>query len=462
MTSLLRRGYRFGRIHPEAIAALACRRARDDEHGAFLDVPTTSPEDARASERRWKEGRLRSRLEGVPFAAKDNLLTTDLGTTAGSRMLEDWRAPHDATVVRRLRAAGAVLVGKTNLDEFGMGATGELSAFHTTRNPRFPAWAPGGSSSGSAAAVASGIVPFALGSDTGGSVRLPAAFCRVVGFKPSYGRVSRRGLIAFASSMDCIGILASTVVEAADAFSIISGADPRDQTSVVPGLSATKGALRIGLLEREESTFWTRAEPGLRWASSRGHQLCWAEAPPTDASLAAYHVISCAEAASNLARYDGIRFGQRVEAETFQRTVVESRRAGLGPEVQRRIALGSFILSAENQTLKRAVSIRRDVVRRFEELFERFDLLFSPTAPEPIGLGQTLAERYALDRHLVGPSLAGLCALTLPLPPPDRPPVSLQVIGPAGHEALLFEIAGRLETSLSLHELSLPILSLID
>lgn len=367
-----------------------------DTYCACADVPhaflTKSTEYARqiASnvDARRMRGDVLEPLAGVPIAVKDNICTAGIRTTCASKTLEDFTPVYHATVIEKILAAGMPILGKTNMDEFAMGSTGEHSAFYPTENPFRPGTVPGGSSSGSAAAVAGRLAPLALGSDTGGSVRLPAAYCGLVGLKPSYGAVSRFGLIAFASSLDQIGILARDVTDAELLFSVIAGHDARDMTSF--SLENIRfSAPRIGILAENESHM-----EGERVSISLFNEL-----------LPVYYILSSAEAASNLARYDGIRFG---------------RDAQFGDEVRRRIALGNFVLSAEHvgEYYDKAVRARTLIMHEVEELFSRFDILVLPTAAcaaPKFGESRKACDTYAFDAYTVLANLAYLPAISLPV-----------------------------------------------
>jgi aspartyl-tRNA(Asn)/glutamyl-tRNA(Gln) amidotransferase subunit A len=329
-------------------------------------------------------------LHGVPVAVKDNLVTLGLPTTCGSRLLEGYVSPYEATAVRRLRAAGAVIVGKTNLDEFGMGSTTEFSAFGPTRNPRDRSRVPGGSSGGSAAAVAAGIVPIALGSETGGSVRQPAAFCGVVGVKPTYGRVSRYGLVAYASSLDHVGVFGATVADAARALAVMAGPDPRDATALdapppdylaaVAGVPSAPGArslvgLTVGVPteyfpEGLDARLRARCQRALECLRELGATVREVSLPHTALAIPAYYIIAPAEASSNLARFDGVRYGHRVPGESV-RVMLERTRAQFGAEVTRRILLGTYVLSAGyyDAYYLQALKVRRLIRQDYDDAF---------------------------------------------------------------------------------------------
>lgn len=421
---------------------------------AFLTrTPELALEQARAVDRRRAQGEALHPLAGIPVAVKDNLCTEGVPTTAGSRLLEAFRPPYSATVVERLARAGLPLVGKTNLDEFAMGASTENSAFGPTRNPWDLERVPGGSSGGSAAAVAAGQVPWALGSDTGGSIRQPAAFCGVVGLKPTYGRVSRYGLIALASSFDQVGTLTRDVTDAALLLEAIAGHDPDDPTSVdgpVPAysqaLQAEPRGLRIGL---PVQFFGDEIDPEVRQAvrqaveglAAEGAQVTEVSLPAVEHALACYFVIAPAEASSNLGRYDGVRYGFRAEpggrpAKDVTEMFVATRGEGLGPEVKRRIILGTFALSggAYDAYYLQALKVRTLIRREFERVFQQVDVLVTPTTPTTaFRLGEQLSRpmrMYQNDLCTVPVNLAGLPAISLPCGQERQGlPVGLQIIG---------------------------------
>jgi len=410
-----------------------------------------------------------SPLAGVPVAVKDNLATLDLPTTCASRILEGYVSPFEATVVRRLRAAGAVVVGKTNMDEFAMGSSTENSSIRVTRNPRDLGRVPGGSSGGSAAAVAAELVPLALGSDTGGSVRQPAAFCGVVGIKPTYGRVSRYGLVAYASSLDQVGTFGRTVAEAAHLLEVIAGHDPLDSTSstrAVPRLTATASGGIAGLVVGVPAEYVSDAlDPAVRGCITRALELLRAQGaeirrvslPHTRWAIPAYYILAPAEASSNLARFDGVRYGARAPGVVDTHELYEATRsAGFGAEVKRRIMLGTYVLSAGyyEAYYGRAQKVRSLLVEDFRKVFASgVDLLFTPTSPTPAFLlGEKTADPYTMylsDIFTVTANLAGIPALSLPLGEVDGLPVGGQFMAPAWGEEIMIRGARALEMGLA-------------
>jgi aspartyl-tRNA(Asn)/glutamyl-tRNA(Gln) amidotransferase subunit A len=405
-------------------------------------------------------------LAGVPVAVKDNLCTHGIPTTCSSRILEGWCPPYDATVVSRLAAAGAVVVGKTNLDEFAMGSSTENSAFGPTRNPHDHTRVPGGSSGGSAAAVAAGFAPLGVGSDTGGSIRQPAALCGVVGAKPTYGAVSRYGLIAFASSLDQIGPLANTVADAALLLDVIAGHDPLDSTSWPDGIPAVSGflergveGLRVGVV-RELMGDGIDADVGARVREAAdalvaaGAKVEEASVPATVLGLSAYYLIAPAEASSNLARYDGVRYGLRVGAEDIGVMYGATRSAGFGAEVKRRIMLGTYALSAGyyDAYYGQAQRVRTLIIRDFALAYTRYDVLLSPTAPStafPLGAKtDDPLTMYLSDVCTIPSNLAGHPAMSVPFGVGDDGlPVGVHVMAPALGETVMFRVAAALEAS---------------
>ena len=408
-------------------------------------------------------------LAGVPVALKDNLCTRGVPTTCSSRILEGWLPPYDATVVERLAAAGAVVVGKTNLDEFAMGSSTENSAFGVTRNPLDPTRVPGGSSGGSAAAVAAGFAPLALGSDTGGSIRQPAALCGVVGVKPTYGAVSRYGLVAFASSLDQIGPFARTVSDAALLLEAIWGHDPRDSTSIpepAAGLTEVLGrgveGLRIGVIEELSGDglegiaddVRSRLGEAVSALDAAGATVETTSVPSTVYGLSAYYVIAPAEASSNLARYDGVRYGLRVDAPNAGDMNTATRTAGFGDEVKRRIMLGTYALSAGyyDAYYGKSQKVRTLIVQDFARAYEEFDLLLCPTAPTTaFPIGEKTADpmtMYLNDVCTIPSNLAGHPAMSVPFGVgDDGMPVGVQVLAPAMGERTMFQAAAVLEAA---------------
>jgi aspartyl-tRNA(Asn)/glutamyl-tRNA(Gln) amidotransferase subunit A len=411
------------------------------------------------------EGAAGGPLASRTVAVKDNISTEGVRTTCGSEMLADYVPPYDATVVERLTAAGATVVGKTNMDEFGMGTTTETSAFGPTRNPVDPERVPGGSSGGSAAAVAAGEADLALGSDTGGSVRCPAAFCGVVGIKPTYGLVSRYGLVAYANSLEQIGPIAPTVEEAAALLDVIAGPDERDATTREEGADSDYaaaardpdvGGLRVGipaeLFEGADDRVVERVEAALDDLRARGAETTEVSLPSVETAVQAYYVIAASEASSNLARFDGVRYGVSGGYDgDWNEAFARSREAGFGPEVKRRILLGTFALSAgyQEKYYGKAQDARAWVRRDFEGAFEDVDVVASPTMPVlPFELGESLSDplrMYLADANTVPANLANLPAISVPAGRADGLPVGLQLVGPAFGEGTVIEVASAVE-----------------
>ena len=452
---------------------LAAIDAHEDEIHAFnLVLADESLARAEELDRRIADGGDPGPLAGVPVALKDNLCTRGIDTTCGSRILEGWRPPYDATAVERLAEAGAVVIGKTNCDEFAMGSSTENSAFGPTLNPLDTTRVPGGSSGGSAAAVAAGFAPLALGSDTGGSIRQPAALCGTVGVKPTYGRVSRYGLVAFGSSLDQIGPFAATVEDAALLLEVIGGHDPRDSTSIPeasPDLLGVLGqgveGLRIGIItelmggpDRAASVegiaddVRARVEQAAEALATAGATVEHASVPSTIYGLSAYYLIAPAEASSNLARFDGVRFGLRVDGDTAPEMNTATRTAGFGDEVKRRIMLGTYALSAGyyDAYYGRSQKVRTLIQRDFARAYETFDLLLSPTAPTtafPVGeRTDDPMMMYLADVCTIPSNLAGHPSMSVPFGTGDDGlPVGVQVLAPALDEATMFRAAAVLE-----------------
>jgi aspartyl-tRNA(Asn)/glutamyl-tRNA(Gln) amidotransferase subunit A len=446
---------------------LARIAAREGEIHAFN---TVQADDARAAadeiDAAVAAGRDPGALAGVPVALKDNLCTRGVATTCSSRILDGWKPPYDATVVQRLHAAGAVIVGKTNLDEFAMGSSTENSAFGPTRNPHDPTRVPGGSSGGSAAAVAAGFAALALGSDTGGSIRQPAALCGVVGVKPTYGAVSRYGLIAFASSLDQIGPFATTVVDAAVLLDTIAGHDKMDSTSwptPLPALGAVTGegvtGLRVGVVREfmeggADADVLRRVTEAADALAAAGAEVIDVSVPSVIYGLSAYYLIAPAEASSNLARYDGVRYGLRVPAEDIGAMYGATRAKGFGPEVKRRIMLGTYALSAGyyDAYYGQAQRVRTLIIRDFATVYERCDVLLAPTAPTTAFAFGAKTDNplamYLSDVFTIPSNLAGHPAMSVPFGSGDDGlPVGVQLLAPALGEAVMFRAAGALEAA---------------
>ncbi|MGA0918943.1 MAG: Asp-tRNA(Asn)/Glu-tRNA(Gln) amidotransferase subunit GatA [Ilumatobacteraceae bacterium] len=443
---------------------LAAIDARESEVHAFnLVLADEAREQAAAIDASVAAGADPGPLAGVPVALKDNLCTRGIPTTCSSKILDGWRPPYDATVVERLAAAGAVVVGKTNLDEFAMGSSTENSAFGPTRNPLDVSRVPGGSSGGSAAAVAAGFAALSLGSDTGGSIRQPAALCGVVGVKPTYGAVSRLGLVAFASSLDQIGPFATDVADAALMLEAIAGHDPADSTSIpepfpslTPALSAGVEGLRVGrivdLPAGADSDVDERLQAAFDALAAAGAEIVDVEVPAFTYGLTAYYLIAPAEASSNLARYDGVRFGSRVEAADTNAMYTATRSAGFGPEVQRRIMLGTYALSAGyyDAYYGKALKVRRLIADDFARAYERCDVMLTPASPSvAFPFGSKTADPFAMylcDTYTIPSNLAGHPAMSVPFGSgADDLPVGVQVLAPALGEPVMFQVAAELE-----------------
>ncbi|HSU67384.1 MAG TPA: Asp-tRNA(Asn)/Glu-tRNA(Gln) amidotransferase subunit GatA [Tepidisphaeraceae bacterium] len=437
---------------------------------------STYPTRALERARDVDNGLITGPLAGVPIAIKDNLCTSFGTTTCSSRMLQNFQSPYDATIVKRLEAAGAVIVGKTNLDEFAMGSSTENSAFHTTRNPWDTTRVPGGSSGGSAAALAAGFCCASLGSDTGGSIRQPAALCGVVGLKPTYGRVSRYGLIAFASSLDQIGPFGWTVSDVALQMQVIAGHDPKDSTSVaepVPDYLAEIDQplknLRIGIAR--EFNLDTGIDPQVKAAidtaiqkyREMGAEVVDVSLPHTQYGIAAYYVIAPSEASSNLARYDGIHFGHRTNqpVKDIVDLVSKSRAEGFGEEVKRRIMIGTYALSEgySRQFYLQALKTRTLIARDFDEAFKKCDVILTPTSPTAaFKMGEKAADplqMYLCDVFTVTCNIAGIAGISLPCgftSGPQPLPIGLQLLGPNFSESLLFRVARMYESNTEWHK----------
>ncbi len=464
-------GVRSGETSAEEIVRgrLDAVKEGDSTIKAFLAVfEDGAMESARAVDRKRREGGRLGRLAGVPVALKDNMLVKGTITTCGSRILENYRSPYDATVVDLLKSEDAVIIGKTNLDEFAMGSSTENSAFFPTQNPWAPGHVPGGSSGGSAAAVAAGFAPVSLGSDTGGSIRQPAALCGIVGLKPTYGLVSRYGLVAFASSLDQIGPFSRTVEDSALLLDVIAAKDPRDSTSkaaprggYAEGLDAGVKGLRIGLprqyfeAQGSDPEVVANVQEAIRALEAAGAVVAEASLPHTDYAVSTYYLIAPAEASSNLARFDGVRYGfSEKTAPDLASLYEESRGAGFGAEVKRRIMLGTYALSAgyHDAYYEKANRVRTLIRRDFEEAFESFDLLAAPTSPVPaFPMGERMKDplsMYLADILTIPANLAGIPGISVPSGLTSKGlPVGLQLLAPAFAEKTLLRAAFALESA---------------
>jgi aspartyl-tRNA(Asn)/glutamyl-tRNA(Gln) amidotransferase subunit A len=435
-------------------------RRTDQQIQAFLAV-TEESAIAKAQQLDAKAATIHNEnpLFGIPVAIKDNMCTKGITTTCASQILKNYIPPYDATVVDKLNAADTVLVGKLNMDEFAMGSSNENSSFFPTRNPWNPEYVPGGSSGGAAAAVAAGQVPFTLGSDTGGSIRQPAAYCGVVGLKPTYGRVSRFGLVAYASSLDQIGPVTRTVEDAALVLSAIAGHDERDSTSAdLPVPDYTKGltgdikGLKIAIAkeyfsEGLDPAVAENVRSAIRVLESLGAQVDEVSLPHTKYAVAAYYLLAPAEASSNLARYDGVRYGMRVDADNLIDMYKQTRSLGFGTEVKRRIMLGTYALSSGyyDAYYLRAQKTRTLIKQDFDRVFEQYDVIVSPTAPTPaFKIGEKVNDpltMYLNDICTIPVNLAGIPAISVPCGFAYGLPVGLQIIGKAFDEQMILRVA---------------------
>ncbi len=438
----------------------------EDVHAFNLVTINEARAAAKETDRLIVEGEKLGPLAGVPVAIKDNLCTKGIPTTASSKILEGWKPPYDATVVKKLKEAGATIVGKTNLDEFAMGSSTENSAFGPTRNPHDLSCVPGGSSGGSAAAVAAGVAPIAIGSDTGGSIRQPAALCGVVGVKPTYGGVSRYGLLAFASSLDQVGPFATSVKDAAIVHEVIGGYDPLDSTSIkqapnsfVQVIDEGVNKLKVGIIselmgEIDGITHEVieQTNKAVSALSDAGAQVKEVSLPAALYCLSAYYLIAPAEASSNLSRYDGVRYGLRVDGANLKEMNVNTRTEGFGDEVKRRIMLGTYALSAGyyDAYYGKALKVRRLLAENFAELYKDYDVLLSPTSPcTAFKLGAKVNDpmtMYVNDVCTIPSNLVGHPAISIPFGSgKDGMPIGVQILAPPMKESVMYQVARTLE-----------------
>jgi aspartyl-tRNA(Asn)/glutamyl-tRNA(Gln) amidotransferase subunit A len=456
-------------------AHLARVEAVEPHVNAFITVTDdVARKQAEAADQRLKNGSA-GPMTGIPVGLKDILCTTDAPTTAGSRILEGYQSPYDATVVKRLREQDALFIGKTNTDEFAMGSSTEHSAYKFTSNPWKLDHVPGGSSGGSAAAVAASEVRVSLGSDTGGSIRQPAGFCGVVGMKPTYGRVSRFGLMAFASSLDQIGPFSRCVEDAALLLGAISGKDPNDSTSVetaVPdfraGLTGDLTGLRVGVADEYQiEGMDSRVEDSVKQAIGElerlGAEIVPISLPHTEHALATYYIIAPAEASANLARFDGVKYGLSLAQDNLMDTYLETRGKGFGTEVKRRIMLGTYALSSGyyDAYYVQAQKVRTLIKRDFDEAFEKVDVIAAPTSPTVSfrrgARTDDPMQMYIADVFTIPANMAGIPGIAVPCGFVDDLPVSLQFMGRAFDEATILKVAHAFEQNTEWHKVTPPL-----
>ena len=436
----------------------------DQQTNSFVSVePEQVLTEAKSADKNIDRG-TNGRLTGIPVAHKDNFCTRGHRTSCCSNFLRSFIAPYDATIVKNISIEGGIYFGKTNMDEFAMGTSNQTSTWGPVRNPWDLSRVPGGSSGGSAAAVAAGFVPVSTGSDTGGSIRQPASFCGVTGFKPTYGRLSRYGMIAFASSLDQAGTLTLTAKDASTMFQIMQGHDPLDATSQPPSIKKNvpiKHPLTIGysasLLNDLDPDIVERIETSRKTLEQLGHRFEDVEVFDQDLALSSYYIISCAEAYSNLARFDGIRFGSRTNsAGSIQRFYEDTRSAGFGDEVKLRLLAGSYFLSndaPQNYVLK-AQKLRRMVYELYQELFQNVDVVLAPSTPStafPLDEQLESTDMYRQDRFTVPVNLCGLPAISIPCGLVKGLPIGVQLVGPQYGDELILDIAHRFQNRTSWH-----------
>lgn len=461
--SELRSAFAAGTYTPSQVIeeSLKVIAERNPDLNAFLHVYEDAKEAAAVATDRYKNGGDLPPLLGIPFAIKNNILIKGKKATASSKILENYTATYDATIIKRLREAGAIFVGDTNMDEFAMGGSTENSAFGVTKNPLDTSRVPGGSSGGSAAAVAMGAVPVAIGTDTGGSIRQPASYCGLVGYKPTYGAVSRFGLIAMGSSLDQAGPMTNTVADAELVHNVMAGLDSHDATTIksdtyeaVPEKATyTFGVPRDFMKSGVDADVLEAFEKHLDTLRSLGHTIVDVDLPLFEKGLAAYYIVMPAEVSSNLARFDGIRFGYSAEGKNLLEVYEKSRAEGFGAEVKRRILLGTHVLSSGyyDAYYGRAELVRRKMRRELEDVFKTVDIILTPTAPTPafkIGEQEDPLAMYSQDIFTVPVNLTGVPAITFPMGHVEREgvslPVGVQYIAPLGGDARLFSIGKKI------------------
>jgi len=449
-----------------ANASIATIKSQESQIDAYLTVMETQALDqAKEIDRKKAAGEKLGPLAGTTVALKDNMATIDVRTTCASKILENWMPVYDATVVTKLKEADAIIVGKTNLDEFAMGSSTENSAFKTTKNPHDITKVPGGSSGGSAATVSSGAVTFSLGSDTGGSIRQPASLCGIVGVKPTYGRVSRYGLVAFGSSLDQIGPFARNVSDAAQLLDVLSGHDTMDSTSInrtYEPLTNVLGrgvkGLRIGIIDELRGPVGFQREvldavdETAKLLEKNGATVGNVSIPASAYGLSAYYIIAPAEASSNLARFDGMRYGLRVEEKSAAMTNEATRQAGFGMEVKRRIMLGTYALSAGyyDAFYAQAQRVRTLMINDFKKAYENFDVLLSPTSPTTaFGIGEKTQDPYQMyltDVCTLPTNIVGATSMSIPVGLDQNGlPIGVQVFAPPLGEEVMFQVASAIE-----------------
>lgn len=433
-------------------------KKKDQTLNAYREVFDDAMEAAEEVDKKIKHGDTPRALEGIPFAIKDNILIKGKMAGAASKILEGYTASYDAAVIKKLREAGAIFLGRTNMDEFAMGSSTENSAYGPTKNPYDELRVPGGSSGGSAVAVAADMALAALGSDTGGSIRQPAAFCGVVGLKPTYGAVSRSGLVAMASSLDQIGPLAKSVEDAEIIFEVIRGRDTKDATTAEPKSQITNYKPQIigvpkeyFLKEGMDAEVLKKVEEAIEFLKEKGFEIKEVSLPISQYALAAYYIVMSAEVSANLARFDGMRYGPREEEKNLFEVYAKTREKGFGPEARRRIILGTYVLSAGyyDAYYGRAQKVRYLIRKDFENEFKNVDLLLTPTAPAlPFKIGGKTKDplsMYLEDIFTVPANLAGVPAISVPFGQTKGLPVGVQLIAPWFEEKRLFEVGKILE-----------------